>query len=174
MKFKGIVQFSVKIVFLSLMALNPFYSHSQTAPTDNPVESFYSQGHDYPAWVSEIKWNNVITMVNQSSGAANFTEFKAKRDILYAQGGGVLYYPAGTYEFEIPDGPNDEGLMLKKGVVIRGEKPLTGDRAVTVKSKTALATDHGLNAMPTKFAFSNPEDSPSSGLLVHTRQQLCV
>ena len=142
-------------VSLCLGALGIKSNHLQAqTPTDNPVFSFYSVGHDYPAWIGEIKWNNVITMSDQGSGSANFADFKTKRDLLYSQGGGVLYYPAGTYSFEIPDGPNDEGLMLKKGVVIRGERPLADDKAVTVKSKMALATDHGLNAMPTKFVFT--------------------
>jgi len=154
MKTKKLAIISFQLATLGLLSFSTINSEAQTAPTDNPVAVFYTEGHDYPAWVGEIKWNNVISMTNLASGAENFTEFKVKRDILYAQGGGVLYYPAGTYNFEIPDGPNDEGLMLKKGVVIRGEKPLTGDKAVTVKNKMALSSDHGLNEMPTKFVFS--------------------
>ena len=127
---------------------------AQTAPTDNPVSTFYNSFHDYPAWIDEIKWSNVVLMTNQGSGTANFSEFKLKRDLLYSQGGGVLFYPAGTYSFEIPDGPNDEGLLLKKGVVIRGERPTADQKAVTVKNKMALASDHGLNSMPTKFVFT--------------------
>lgn len=123
----------------------------------NVVAEFYNGQEGYPVWINEIQWNNRITMVNQNSGAANFAEFKAKRDLLYAQGGGVLYYPAGTYVFDIPDGPNDEGLMLKKGVVIVGATPASDKVAVTGKNTTAGQVDlmnHGLSSMPTKFKFT--------------------
>jgi hypothetical protein len=123
----------------------------------NPVAEFYNGPEGYPVWINEIQWNNRITMENKSSGAANFSEFKAKRDLLYAQGGGVLYYPAGTYIFDIPDGPNDEGLMLKKGVVIVGQTPTADKEAVTGKNTTSGQVDlmnHGLGNMPTKFQFT--------------------
>ena len=123
----------------------------------NPVAEFYNGPEGYPVWVNEIQWNNRITMVNQGSGAANFAEFKAKRDLLYAQGGGVLYYPAGTYVFDIPDGPNDEGLMLKKGIVILGETPTSDKAAVKGKNTNAGSVDidqRGLSSLPTKFKFT--------------------
>jgi len=123
----------------------------------NPVAEFYNGPEGYPVWINEIQWNNRITMENKGSGAANFAEFKAKRDLLYAQGGGVLYYPAGTYVFDIPDGPNDEGLMLKKGVVIVGETPATDKVAVTGKNTAPGQVDlmnHGLSSLPTKFKFT--------------------
>lgn len=123
----------------------------------NPIAEFYNGPEGYPTWINEVKWDNRITMENKNSGAANFAEFKAKRDLLYAQGGGVLYYPAGTYIFDIPDGPNDEGLMLKKGVVILGATP--GEDKVAVKGKnTATGSvnldQRGLSSMPTKFQLS--------------------
>ena len=123
----------------------------------NPIATYYSGPEGYPAWTDEIKWDNILTMTNKNSGAENFAEFKAKRDILYAQGGGVLYYPAGTYLFDIPDGPNDEGLMLKKGVVILGQEPTADKIAVTGRSTTAgsiTINQHGLSTMPTKFQFT--------------------
>ncbi len=123
----------------------------------NPIAEYYNGPEGYPVWVNEVNWTNRITMVNQNSGAANFAEFKAKRDLLYAQGGGVLYYPSGTYAFDIPDLPNGEGLMLKKGVVIVGETPTSDKIAVTGKNTTAGQEDlanHGLNSMPTKFKFT--------------------
>ncbi len=127
------------------------------ASAQNPIAEYYNGSEGYPVWLNEVNWSNRITMENKNSGAANFAEFKAKRDLLYAQGGGVLYYPAGTYVFDIPDGPNDEGLMLKKGVVIVGETPATDKVAVTGKNTTAGQVDlanHGLNSLPTKFKFT--------------------
>jgi len=130
-------------------------------PTDNPIASFYSDIEGYPAWTDEIKWNNVYNVATQdySQCAActnDFEKFKYVRDIAYNAGGGVLYYPAGTYTFDISDAPNSEGLMLKKGVVIRGEKPGTDGRAVLANPDilTMAITDHGLNALPTKFKFT--------------------
>lgn len=123
----------------------------------NVIAEFYNGPEGYPTWINEVKWNNRITMENKNSGAANFAEFKAKRDLLYAQGGGVLYYPAGTYIFDIPDGPNDEGLMLKKGVVILGATPAADKVAVKGKNTAAGSVNidqRGLGAMPTKFQFT--------------------
>jgi hypothetical protein len=128
------------------------YSYAQ-----NPIAEFYNGPEGYPNWTDEVKWNNKITMTNQTSGAANFAEFKAKRDLLYAQGGGVLYYPAGTYIFDIPDGPNDEGLMLKKGVVIVGQTPATDKIAVKGRNTATGQEDidqRGLSSLPTKFVFT--------------------
>jgi len=132
---------------------------SKSQPTNNPIAEFYNTDEGYPAWTDQIKWNNVITMQNKFDAVANFEEFKTKRDLLYSQGGGVLYYPAGVYTFDISDAPNSEGLMLKKGVVIRGEKPSSGLSAVLPGSdiKTLGVSDHGLKDMPTKFLFTTTD-----------------
>ncbi|OIP81268.1 MAG: hypothetical protein AUK44_10445 [Porphyromonadaceae bacterium CG2_30_38_12] len=143
-----------KQFFIALLCL---ILGSEVFSSNNPIADFYNGVEGYPVWINEVNWSNIITMTNQTSGAANFAEFKAKRDNLYAQGGGVLYYPAGTYIFDIPDGPNDEGLMLKKGVVILGETPATDKVAVTGKNTTAGQENignHGLGSMPTKFKFT--------------------
>lgn len=130
------------------------------APTNNPISEFYNGAEGYPAWTDQIRWNNVYNMATFDYGGCascagnDFEKFKYVRDIAYAAGGGVLYYPAGTYRFSISDAPNSEGLMLKKGVVIRGERPATDARAVTNFNINAMSvTDHGLNSMPTKFVF---------------------
>lgn len=125
-------------------------------PTNNPIAEFYNGDDGYPAWTDEIKWDNVIIMSDKGSGAANVAEFNAKRDLLYAAGGGVLYYPTGTYVFDISDAPNSEGLMLKKGVVIRGEKPSSDARAVLSNPNitTMTVNDNGLKNLPTKFKFT--------------------
>jgi len=114
------------------------------APTDNPVASYYSGDRGYPAWTDGIKWANVIDMKSYPSGKTNFEKFENACRELSAKGGGVLYYPAGTYDFsEGPfDGPGGRGLMLSSGVVIRGEAP---------KGKP-LATAGKLNPA-TKFVF---------------------
>src|SRR6056297_1715849 len=101
-------------------------------PTNNPIKEFYQDSAiGYPGWTDEVNWLNVHVMSDQGSGSANFAYFQTKCLDVYNEGGGVLYYPAGTYEFDIPDSPNGEGLMLMEGVVIRGATPSSDLSAVT-------------------------------------------
>ncbi len=117
----------------------------QTAPTDNPVASFYSGDDGYPAWTDRIRWKNVIDMSRYPRGKTDFERFEAASAELAAAGGGVLYYPAGTYDFSScpADGPNGRGLMLPAGVVIRGETP---------PKEASTAKDARLK-LPTRFVF---------------------
>lgn len=114
------------------------------APTDNPVAAYYSGDEGYPAWTDRIQWENVIDMSAYDKGTTHFEKFEKARDELAAQGGGVLYYPAGEYDFSDGpfDGPDGRGLMLRGGVVIRGEAPQGKPRAVDGKLD-----------LPTKFVF---------------------
>jgi hypothetical protein len=114
-------------------------------PTDNPVATFYAGDEGYPAWTDQVAWDNVIDMSQYEKGATAFEKFENARDELHATGGGVLYYPAGVYDFsEGPfDGPGGRGLMLKSGVVIRGEAP----------SGRPVAARDGALKLPTKFVF---------------------
>jgi len=102
------------------------------APTDNPVATYYDGPEGYPAWTDAIKWHDVIDMSAYTRGGTTFERFENARDELAARGGGVLYYPAGTWDFtEGPfDGPDGRGLMLAPGVVIRGEAPAGKPSAV--------------------------------------------
>ncbi len=102
-------------------------------PTDNPVATFYAGPEGYPAWTDRIAWHRVIDMSAYRRGATEFERFENARDELHAAGGGVLYYPAGVYDFSDrpAHGPGGRGLMLRSGVVIRGQPPPRGeDRAV--------------------------------------------
>lgn len=104
----------------------------------NPAAALYGNG-SYPVWTDDIRWNNRINMQTfdfVASGCAEcatqFRKFEFARDLLHQQGGGVLYYPAGTYDFsdltdEISDGNAGRGLMLRSGVVILGETPSAGN-----------------------------------------------
>ncbi|MCC5838939.1 MAG: hypothetical protein JJT96_02355 [Opitutales bacterium] len=133
-------------------------------PTSNPVATQYA--NDYPVWTDSINWENVIDMSAYTNGANHFERFENARDELHAQGGGVLYYPAGTYHFDLPDvgfgpgiGPLGRGLMLKSGVVIRGADTLPGqDQAVVRASEDPanplFANDVTHNLAPqTVFTF---------------------
>jgi hypothetical protein len=114
-------------------------------PTDNPVATFYRGETGYPAWTDAIRWDNVVDMSAYRSGRNDFEKFENARDELAAQGGGVLYYPGGSYDFSRGpmDGPNGRGLMLRRGVVIRGESP----------RGRPLAGRQGKLDLPTRFIF---------------------
>lgn len=117
------------------------------AQVSNPMRDFYGAGH-YPAWTDEIAWHNSINMATYTNGANDFQKFENARDQLASQGGGVLYYPAGTYDFrDHPQGPQGRGLMLRKGVVIVGEPP-AADKLAIVDS-----ANPGLTQLGTKFLF---------------------
>jgi hypothetical protein len=123
-------------------------------PTDNPVATHYlADGAGYPAWTDRIAWQRVIDMSTYSEGATAFERFENARDALHAAGGGVLYYPAGEYDFsDMPaDGPDGRGLMLRSGVVIRGEAP-AGDRWARANAAAGYAAD-GVLELPTQFVF---------------------
>jgi hypothetical protein len=113
-------------------------------PTDNPVATYYGNDAGWPAWTDRIRWDRVIDMAAYANGRTAFEKFENARDDLAARGGGVLYYPAGTYDFSDGpfDGPGGRGLMLKPGVVIRGETPKGRPKA------TAGRLD-----LPTTFVF---------------------
>ena len=104
-------------------------------PTNNPVATFYNGPEGYPAWTDRLKWSHVIDMSKFDRGETDFEKFEAARDQLAATGGGVLYYPAGTYDFSVGpfDGPSGRGLMLRGGGIIRGEAPGGKPKASTGK-----------------------------------------
>ncbi len=116
--------------------------------SQNPMALFYKE-KGWPAWSDGINWANKINMATYTNGANDFEKFENARDELAAQNGGVLFYPAGTYDFSNhPTGPNTgRGLMLKRGVVILGETPTTDTKAV-LDSVTP-----GLSSLGTKFIF---------------------
>ncbi|MGC9341993.1 MAG: fibronectin type III domain-containing protein [Bacteroidales bacterium] len=98
----------------------------------NPIAQYYDSSEGYPAWTNRINWDNIIDMSTYQNGNDDFEKFENARDDLYAAGGGVLYYPAGVYDFTTApvDGPNGRGLMLKTGVVILGENPTNKTKAL--------------------------------------------
>ena len=136
------------LVLLFLVSIGGRAFAAGVTPADNPVAAYYGPERGYPAWTEKIRWDNVIDMSRYTKGKTNFEKFENARDKLAADGGGVLYYPAGTYDFsEGPfDGPNGRGLMLRSGVIIRGEAPADRPRAV----------DGDLD-LPTRFVFGTRE-----------------
>jgi hypothetical protein len=124
-------------------------------PTDNPLAAYYSGDEGYPAWTDRIRWSNVLDMSAYKRGKTEFERFENARDELAAKGGGVLYYPAGTYDFSAGpfDGPNGRGLMLRPGVVIRGEapagKPKATDGKLDLKTRFVFGMTKRTNAIET-------------------------
>jgi hypothetical protein len=117
-------------------------------PTDNPIATFYSGPEGYPAWTDHVSWNRVINMKTYPKGKTAFEKFDNARKEL-AEGGGVMYYPAGTYDFTtIPAGVP---MSLNSGVVIRGEAP----------NEKQLASS-GKMELPTKFKFGFRERAGGS------------
>ncbi|HIK12072.1 MAG TPA: hypothetical protein IGS52_17740 [Oscillatoriaceae cyanobacterium M33_DOE_052] len=85
-------------------------------PTDNPVAAKY--GNDY-SWTDEIKWDCVYNITDFRKNT-DIERFNAARDAAAANGGGVVYFPAGEYNFE-------DNIYLKNGVVLRGDNPNVAD-----------------------------------------------
>lgn len=117
----------------------------------NPVAEFYPDG--YPAWTDNIEWSNVINMATDSrvtSIQGEWARYEKGVELL-GEKGGVLYYPAGVYKFtDLPAGengakPDGEGLMLRSGVVLLGDKPKT--------SAYASDLEGGIMDLPTVFEF---------------------
>ena len=91
-------------------------------PTDNPIATRYGTGA-YP-WTDTIHWSSVFNITdyggNGGDTADDTAAFNAARDAAFAAGGGVVYFPAGTYYFA-------DTIYLKDGVVLRGATPVNGD-----------------------------------------------
>jgi hypothetical protein len=128
---------------LALAAVSPVRG-ADAVPTDNPIATYYAGPEGYPAWTDEINWRKVINMKEYKKGNTEFDKFNnAVKDL--SETGGVLYYPAGIYDFTKREKKGDEGrgLMLVRGVVIRGEAP----------AGHPVAAADGKLDLPTKFRF---------------------
>ncbi len=113
-------------------------------PRENPLKLHYAD-EGYPAWTDDLHWDRVVDMSKYRRGRSDFERFENARDELAASDGGVLYYPAGTYDFsDAPmDGPQGRGLFLKRGVVLRGQAPIdprAEDLALTTRFHFGFAS----------------------------------
>jgi hypothetical protein len=99
--------------------------------TNNPITDRYGKA-EY-VWTEQIKWSCVYN-ITDFEGKTTLDRFNEARDAAASHGGGVVYFPAGTYEF-------NDSLYLENGVVIRGETPLVKE----AKDKQY--------SPPTKFIF---------------------
>lgn len=90
-----------------------------SAPTNNPV------AHLKLAWTDEIKWANVID-VTQMPGEDTLEKINAAQQQLAAKGGGVVYFPPGTYQVK-------DHIHLLDGIVLRGADPSPVTKATDEK-----------------------------------------
>jgi hypothetical protein len=81
-------------------------------PTDNPIATYYGSGAY--TWTDSITWECVYN-VDDYSGT-DMEKFNAAQSDAVANGGGVVYFPSGTYSFS-------DYMELQSGVVIRGAGP---------------------------------------------------
>ena len=86
------------------------------APTNDP-----SAGYRLP-WTGQIRWTNVVN-IRDFVGKRMADRLGAAQDALAAKGGGVVYFPAGTYAFE-------DDVLLRDGVTLRGQTPTGVTKAV--------------------------------------------
>lgn len=80
---------------ISFFLLSLFNATGQI-PFNNPVGLFYNGKDGYLTWTDHLQWQRSLDMSVYPNGT---NDFENARDEMYNQGGGVLYYPAGTYYF---------------------------------------------------------------------------
>lgn len=163
-------------------------------------DAFYLNGIEYGnyAWTDDINWSNVYDVTTDLTGAPLFLLSNVTKDdlppnhpnataadiagdasddlatvqnaidLLSALGGGVLYFPAGTYVFS-------DHIVLKDGVVLRGETPAVSDaRLATYDPPTDFffprlagivddpdVPDFGQRMKPGVATYVNPSDPAS-------------
>jgi hypothetical protein len=79
------------------------------SPTNNPTK------HLKLPWTDDIKWARVLNITGVP-GKDTDEKLAAAQTTLVAQGGGVVYFPPGTYRFA-------ESIQLRDGIVLRGAEP---------------------------------------------------
>ena len=87
---------------------------STAIPTDNPVKNYDIK------WTEGFHWKNALS-INEIEGSSMLERFNSAQNILSQKGGGVIYFPQGTYHFS-------EHILLKKGIVIRGMDPINSEK----------------------------------------------
>ena len=112
----------------------PLRAAGAPPPRDNPLASLKL------AWTDSPRWEQVVE-VTTMPGATPAEQLAAAQTLLVAKGGGVVYFPAGTYRFA-------DSIRLQNGIVIRGEPP----------PGTARAHDDAFK-LGTRFEFPKYEPS---------------
>jgi len=82
-------------------------------PADNPTAQLGL------AWTQKLAWGRAIDITTVSGGSWQ-AKLDAAQRRLVAQGGGVVYFPAGEYRFT-------DSLTIRDGIVLRGADPPSDD-----------------------------------------------
>jgi hypothetical protein len=104
------------------------------APGDDPAAAY-----GLP-WTGELRWRDVVR-IDAFPGASDDERVRAAQAALRGRGGGVVFFPAGTYRFA-------DSIALDGGVILRGAPPAEPD-----------ARKDGF-APPTRFVFPRYEPRP--------------
>lgn len=92
-----------------VVSLTAFESAVAAAPQGNPVAR-YKQ-----SWTDAIQWSNVV-VITAIKAFDNDSKLAIAQRMLVKRGGGVVYFPPGTYDFL-------DHIKLKDGVILRGADP---------------------------------------------------
>ncbi len=79
-----------------------------SGPMDNSIATLYGNG-TYPWADSMVNWSCVYNVKDYGGSFES-----AQKAATYSNGGGVVYFPPGTYSFK-------ENIQIESNVVIRGE-----------------------------------------------------
>jgi hypothetical protein len=121
----------IRFLFFGLMVVT---ISSFAQPVNNPYRSRYN-GPQH--WTDSLNWGNIydVTANNvlpTNDSVSNTINLRALIGTVSAAGGGVIYFPAGLYNFS-------DSLELKSGVILRGEDPLvTNARDSTYRPQSRL------------------------------------
>ncbi|MGC8830382.1 MAG: hypothetical protein ACP5K7_01865 [Verrucomicrobiia bacterium] len=104
-----------------------------TPPNSNPAKKY-----NLP-WTDKLFWGNILNITSVS--AADVGDFWDKRvakaqEILISKGGGVIYFPPGTYRFR-------DNIYLNNGIILRGAEP-----------------EEGLNASDSRYTLNSRLEFP--------------
>jgi hypothetical protein len=111
---KGFLTFIICVCCVSLNPIPGFGSLSDDVPSNNPAANY---GID---WTEGFRWENVIS-IEEAEGDTPDQKLGNAQLALSEQGGGVVFFPEGTYHFS-------DHIRLKKGIVIRGSEPLNSEK----------------------------------------------
>ena len=123
------------------------------APTNDPAAKLGF------AWTAKLRWEHVLD-VTSVAGAGEFWDarIEAAQTALAAKGGGVLFFPAGTYRLK-------EDLKLRSGIVLRGAEP-TGATAASDEKFSPPSKLEFPRYVPTFTGSGTPKETAFKGIVL--------
>lgn len=129
------------------------YVSTLTAAEKNPVAALYKD--QTPAWTAKLAWDNTVN-IHDFAGKNWHERLAAAQKALQAKGGGVVRFPAGTYEFT-------DDLVLGDGILLCGQIPTIVTDARD--PKYALGTRFEFPLYKPKFeGHGTPNDTAFKGI----------